>query len=69
MQKNSIAHVRFRLKADGQGEEMTGGHLPDYNNAITKEILAMARNEGMTTMKQDGIEKILKGHTDIKQIR
>ena len=40
-----------------------------YRKANTQKILAMALDEGMTTLKQDGIEKILQGHTDIKQIR
>jgi type II secretory ATPase GspE/PulE/Tfp pilus assembly ATPase PilB-like protein len=33
------------------------------------EILACALNEGMRTLKMDGIEKILQGITDIKQVR
>ncbi len=37
--------------------------------APTEEIKKIATNEGMLTLKQDGILKVLKGHTDIKQIR
>jgi len=33
------------------------------------ELLAIALEEGMRTLKQDGIEKVLKGITDIKQVR
>ena len=37
--------------------------------ARVAEILACALNEGMRTLKMDGIEKILQGLTDIKQVR
>ena len=33
------------------------------------EVLAVALNEGMRTLKQDGIEKVLQGITDIHQVR
>jgi len=33
------------------------------------DILAIALNEGMHTLKQDGIEKVLMGITDIHQVR
>ena len=34
-----------------------------------QEVLATAMNEGMRTLKQDGIEKVLQGITDIHQVR
>ena len=37
--------------------------------ATVAELQAAATAEGMRTLKQDGIEKILQGHTDIHQIR
>ncbi len=37
--------------------------------ARVAEILACALNEGMLTLKMDGIDKILQGITDIKQVR
>ncbi len=37
--------------------------------ARVAEVLALALNEGMRTLKMDGIEKILQGITDIKQVR
>lgn len=37
--------------------------------ARVAEILGVALNEGMRTLKMDGIEKILQGLTDIKQVR
>jgi len=37
--------------------------------ARVAEILGRALNEGMRTLKMDGIEKILQGVTDIKQVR
>jgi len=39
------------------------------NRASAEEIREVAIAEGMTTLKQDGIEKIFKGLTDIKQVR
>jgi type II secretory ATPase GspE/PulE/Tfp pilus assembly ATPase PilB-like protein len=33
------------------------------------ELLATALNEGMLTLKMDGMEKVLQGITDIKQVR
>jgi type II secretory ATPase GspE/PulE/Tfp pilus assembly ATPase PilB-like protein len=33
------------------------------------EIRAQARADGMTTLKQDGILKVFKGYTDIRQVR
>jgi type II secretory ATPase GspE/PulE/Tfp pilus assembly ATPase PilB-like protein len=32
-------------------------------------MLAVAMKEGMTTLVQDGIEKVLKGVTTLKQVR
>ena len=40
-----------------------------YRKESANEILKMSLAEGMTTLKQDGIEKVLQGFTDIKQIR
>ena len=40
---------------------------------INKETVEKIRNEairqGMTTLLQDGIWKVLEGHTDLKQVR
>jgi type II secretory ATPase GspE/PulE/Tfp pilus assembly ATPase PilB-like protein len=33
------------------------------------QITRIAMGEGMLTLKQDGIEKVLQGHTDLKQVR
>ncbi len=38
-------------------------------HARVAEIFATALNEGMRTLKQDGIEKVLSGITDIHQVR
>lgn len=38
-------------------------------HARVAEMLATALNEGMRTLKQDGIEKVLQGMTDIRQVR
>jgi type II secretory ATPase GspE/PulE/Tfp pilus assembly ATPase PilB-like protein len=37
--------------------------------ARVAEIVATALAEGMRTLKQDGIEKVLQGITDMKQVR
>jgi type II secretory ATPase GspE/PulE/Tfp pilus assembly ATPase PilB-like protein len=37
--------------------------------ARVAELLAIALNEGMHTLKQDGIEKVLQGITDLHQVR
>ena len=33
------------------------------------DIAAAALASGMRTLKQDGIDKVIKGHTDIQQVR
>jgi type II secretory ATPase GspE/PulE/Tfp pilus assembly ATPase PilB-like protein len=38
-------------------------------HARVAEILALALNEGMRTLKQDGIEKVVQGITDMHQVR
>ncbi|MES2355283.1 MAG: ATPase, T2SS/T4P/T4SS family [Pseudomonadota bacterium] len=40
-----------------------------YSRASVPEILQTAMAEGMQTMRQDGIEKVLQGHTDLEQIQ
>ncbi|OIQ79803.1 type II secretion system protein E [mine drainage metagenome] len=39
------------------------------NRAHVTEMFATALEDGMRTLKQDGIEKVLRGITDIKQVR
>ncbi|MBU1426917.1 MAG: GspE/PulE family protein [Gammaproteobacteria bacterium] len=39
------------------------------DHAHVAELLALALEEGMRTLKQDGIEKVLSGITDIHQVR
>ena len=38
-------------------------------HARVAELFAIALDEGMRTLKQDGIEKVLSGITDIQQVR
>jgi type II secretory ATPase GspE/PulE/Tfp pilus assembly ATPase PilB-like protein len=40
-----------------------------YNHAKVSELRAQAMDEGMTTLKQDGIRKVMQGLTDIYEIR
>lgn len=40
-----------------------------YRQAKANELLELALMEGMKTLKQDGIEKILQGYADLKQVR
>ena len=37
--------------------------------ARVSALLAAALDEGMRTLRQDGIEKVLAGVTDLKQVR
>ena len=37
--------------------------------AKTEEMLRLALSEGMTTLVQDGIEKVLKGQTTYKEVK
>jgi type II secretory ATPase GspE/PulE/Tfp pilus assembly ATPase PilB-like protein len=39
------------------------------SKARTKALLNLALQQGMTTLLQDGIEKVLQGHTTYKQVR
>ena len=38
-------------------------------HARVAQLLVLALDEGMRTLRQDGIEKVLDGTTDIKQVR
>jgi type II secretory ATPase GspE/PulE/Tfp pilus assembly ATPase PilB-like protein len=38
-------------------------------HARVAEVLGVALNEGMRTLKQDGVEKVLQGITDMHQVR
>ena len=40
-----------------------------FRSARVAEIVAVALEEGMHTLKQDGIEKVLMGLTHIKEVR
>jgi type II secretory ATPase GspE/PulE/Tfp pilus assembly ATPase PilB-like protein len=40
-----------------------------YRRAQAEEIRAVALAQGMRTLKQDGIEKVLGGLTDLRQVR
>jgi type II secretory ATPase GspE/PulE/Tfp pilus assembly ATPase PilB-like protein len=37
--------------------------------APLSDLAACATSEGMRTLKQDGIEKVLQGHTTMEQVR
>ena len=49
------------------GSDTVKRHIQEH--ARVAEVLATALNEGMRTLKQDGIEKVLLGITDMKQVR
>ena len=49
------------------GTDSVKKHIQEH--ARVAEILATALQEGMRTLKQDGIEKVLQGITDIHQVR
>jgi type II secretory ATPase GspE/PulE/Tfp pilus assembly ATPase PilB-like protein len=48
--------------------DATVKHLIQTRSPIT-EIAAAALASGMRTLKQDGIDKVIKGHTDMHQVR
>ena len=37
--------------------------------APVEEIISAARAGGMRSLKQDGMDKVMKGHTDMHQVR
>ncbi|MEO8037148.1 MAG: ATPase, T2SS/T4P/T4SS family [Betaproteobacteria bacterium] len=49
------------------GTDAIKKHIQEH--ARVAEIVATALTEGMRTLKQDGIEKVLQGVTDMKQVR
>ena len=49
------------------GSDTVKRHIQEH--ARVAEILATALHEGMRTLKQDGMEKVLQGITDMKQVR
>ncbi len=49
------------------GSDTVKKHIQEH--ARVAEILSTAMSEGMRTLKQDGIEKVLQGITDIHQVR
>ncbi|MGH8750949.1 MAG: ATPase, T2SS/T4P/T4SS family [Burkholderiales bacterium] len=49
------------------GSDAIKKHIQEH--ARVAEMLATALNEGLRTLKQDGIEKVLQGITDIHQVR
>jgi type II secretory ATPase GspE/PulE/Tfp pilus assembly ATPase PilB-like protein/GAF domain-containing protein len=38
------------------------------HKALVHELRDLAKQEGMITLKQDGIQKVFQGHTDLKQV-
>jgi type II secretory ATPase GspE/PulE/Tfp pilus assembly ATPase PilB-like protein len=49
------------------GTDAIKKHVQEH--ARVSQVIATALEEGMRTLKQDGIEKVLQGITDIKQVR
>ena len=49
------------------GSDTVKKHIQEH--ARVAEIVSTALSEGMRTLKQDGIEKVLQGITDIHQVR
>ena len=39
------------------------------NQDNTEKIFELAMEEGMSTLKQDGIMKMVQGHTDMAEVR
>ena len=49
------------------GTDTVKKHIQEHSRVA--EIVATALAEGMRTLKQDGIEKVLQGITDMHQVR
>jgi type II secretory ATPase GspE/PulE/Tfp pilus assembly ATPase PilB-like protein len=49
------------------GSDSIKKHIQEH--ARVADIVATALSENMRTLKQDGIEKVLKGSTDMKKVR
>ena len=49
------------------GTDRVKQHIQEHSRVAV--LLATALEEGMRTLKQDGIEKVLQGITDIQQVR
>lgn len=43
-------------------------HRMIMKKSLVEELREQALNDGMTTLKQDGIYKVFKGDTDLKQV-
>ena len=43
-------------------------HRMIMEKSLVEELLGQALNDGMTTLKQDGIYQVFKGDTDLKQV-
>ena len=50
-----------------EGTEAVKKNIQEH--ARVAEMFATALQDGMRTLKQDGIEKVLQGITDMKQVR
>ncbi|TKB71135.1 MAG: hypothetical protein E8D45_12140 [Nitrospira sp.] len=42
---------------------------PIQAKAPTEDLAKISMEEGMTTLVQDGVEKVLQGHTTFKQVK
>ena len=65
-------HARLREDRDSLHELLLGTdpikkHIQEHSRVA--QIIGTALEDGMRTLKQDGIEKVLQGITDIKQVR
>lgn len=49
------------------GSDAIKKHIQEHSRVA--DVLATALSEGMRTLKQDGVEKVLQGITDIHQVR
>ena len=56
-------------RATGAGERGGSLLMTSANSARVAETLATALEEGMRTLKMDGIEKVMQGVTDFAQVR
>ena len=58
-----------RRRGETVGNEPDRGLVVAHRRARVADILAVCLEEGMRTLKQDGMEKCLTGVTHIKEVR
>ena len=74
--RNQAEHIAAQLVGAPADDPVNGWALQEFDagwliqeHARVAEILSVCLEEGMRTLKMDGIEKVLQGITDMAQVR